>query len=356
MIYQIGSSLWNKVLGLETTEGDADSNTTSSYSDADSNTTSSNTTSTDDDDNADMYDDNPETDYITGYRHKNVVTKRQPKTAKRQPKHVIRHPTAIRQPNLMGKSVLSPIPEEAIMASEPPTFPFRHPIATVMFPGSEPLLRPEVLLLNNMATRDQKPEIVCLQPKDIHMCMEEKYEKVEWKDWCKYFDISGRGIDTAEVVMRFLFSALFVLWWGLSPPQARISVEKTLRIQGGIHFSVWVLEPEFNGLGRALKRCVDRIDEHEPRPRKSGDIESAVNELVQLYKKNRIENPVGALTRCNNPSCMKVIKNGPERTKSNCSMCKQVAYCSKNCQTLDWPIHKDFCRLLSHLKGKGSTS
>ena len=336
MIYQIGSSLWNKVLGLETTEVDADSNTTSSYSDL-----------TDDDDDAEAYDASSEKDYITGYRQKYVVTKRQPKTAKRQPKRVIRNP--------LDKSVLPPIPEEAIMRFEP-TYPFPHPNETVILPGSKPQVRPEVLLLNNMATRDQKPEIVCLQSKDIHMLIEEKYEKVEWKDWCKYFDISGRGIDTAEVVMRFLFSALYVLWWGVTPSDAKIAVEKTLSMQGGIHYSVWVLEPEFSGLGRALKRCVDRIDEHEPRPRKSGDIESAVKELLQLYKKNRIENPVGALTRCSNPSCTKVIKNGPEKTKSNCSMCQQVAYCSKNCQTLDWPIHKDFCRLLSHLKGKGSTS
>ena len=351
MIYQIGSSLWNKVLGLETTEGDADSNTTSSYSDADSNTTSSYSDLTDDDDNADMYDDNPDTDYITGYRHKNVVTKRQPKTAKRQPKH------------LMGKSVLSPIPEEAIMPFEP-TFPFPqpsrfqpfqpHPNATVILPGSKPHVRPEALLLNNMATRDQKPEIVCLQSTDIHFLIEEKYEKVEWKDWCKYFDISGRGIDTAEVLMRFVFSALFVLWWDMHPSEAKIAVDNTLSIQGGIHYSVWVLEPEFKGLGRALKRCVDRIDQHDPR--KSKDIASAVKDIIQLYKKQRIDNPVGALTRCNNSSCMKVIKNGPERTKSNCSKCQQVAYCSKACQTLDWPIHKEFCRCLSFLKGKGSTS
>ena len=173
MIYQIGSSLWNKVLGLETTEGDADSNTTSSYSDADSNTTSSYSDLTDDDDNADMYDDNPDTDYITGYRHKNVVTKRQPKTAKRQPKHVIRNP--------LDKSVLPPIPEEAIMRCEP-TYPFPHPNETVILPGSKPHVRPEALLLNNMATRDQKPEIVCLQSTDIHFLIEEKYEKVEWKD------------------------------------------------------------------------------------------------------------------------------------------------------------------------------
>ena len=34
-----------------------------------------------------------------------------------------------------------------------------------------------------------------------------------------------------------------------------------------------------------------------------------------------------------------------EKTKSKCSECRNVYYCSRNCQEINWPIHRAACRV-----------
>jgi hypothetical protein len=42
---------------------------------------------------------------------------------------------------------------------------------------------------------------------------------------------------------------------------------------------------------------------------------------------------------CGNPEC-----NASEQPISRCSRCKQVSYCSADCQRADWPRHKPHCK------------
>jgi hypothetical protein len=41
---------------------------------------------------------------------------------------------------------------------------------------------------------------------------------------------------------------------------------------------------------------------------------------------------------------------GGTKNLMKCTSCSSAAYCSKNCQTADWPIHKMFCKMFSKVE------
>lgn len=42
------------------------------------------------------------------------------------------------------------------------------------------------------------------------------------------------------------------------------------------------------------------------------------------------------------------IECGKSNITSQCKSCHQVRYCSKECQTNDWPYHKRLCQAITH--------
>lgn len=53
--------------------------------------------------------------------------------------------------------------------------------------------------------------------------------------------------------------------------------------------------------------------------------------------------------RCDSPGCT----SGSTGSLALCGGCKQVRYCSRDCQTRAWKSHKNYCK---HIATKGASS
>ena len=201
-------------------------------------------------------------------------------------------------------------------------------------------LRPEWQLLNM-----GKTTIAKVNPMDIRCTVEEDFESKDWKVWCAEFNIYGESVREAELIMRWGFNRLMELWTGTSLAKST-EATKFLFNKYGVYVAVWVLEKEWSGFGRYMKRCVDAVGvagKYGSRARWLA-IVKAVDGMLELYMQKRRANPVGALTTCTN--CKTVINNGAVKDKFNCGGCHKVAYCGRECQKADWKVHKTWCRSL----------
>ena len=65
------------------------------------------------------------------------------------------------------------------------------------------------------------------------------------------------------------------------------------------------------------------------------------SDTITLHAKRTIDNLI--TVRCCSPSCMAVLDL--KQYKCMCSACKQVRYCTRECQRADWKRHKPMCLL-----------
>jgi len=65
---------------------------------------------------------------------------------------------------------------------------------------------------------------------------------------------------------------------------------------------------------------------------------SCLDELYREIKKCQVR-----CSKCDH--CNQITKRKDLKT---CSRCKCIYYCSKECQALDWPRHKEFCKGICH--------
>lgn len=71
-----------------------------------------------------------------------------------------------------------------------------------------------------------------------------------------------------------------------------------------------------------------------------------------LDKKYKELKPVARMAVCRNTECS-LPERGVERKKILiCSGCDQAIYCSRACQKVDWPHHKEFCRIMIEKKAE----
>ena len=49
-------------------------------------------------------------------------------------------------------------------------------------------------------------------------------------------------------------------------------------------------------------------------------------------------------------SCAYCCNQNPSGNLLQCTSCRQIAYCSKECQVKAWPLHKVHCKQLSNVK------
>lgn len=56
------------------------------------------------------------------------------------------------------------------------------------------------------------------------------------------------------------------------------------------------------------------------------------------------------------PECKICSKSRPEVKLMNCAKCRKVAYCSRECQTVDWPAHKTSCGQQSYTGATNSAN
>ncbi|GJE87541.1 zinc finger MYND domain-containing protein [Phanerochaete sordida] len=113
----------------------------------------------------------------------------------------------------------------------------------------------------------------------------------------------------------------FLSWMHLTPPKVVIYVHLLCDTRGSVCFRR-VRENE-----REMAALTGQPPENMPAPHVPGVVYPAA----------------AACTKCERDSTI-------DKTMSRCGRCKLARYCSKECQTADWPRHKTNCKVTREVK------